>query len=318
MPLIILQPFGDKDGQKHFMDTVEMKVPIDTMKKFIAEPMLSAVKSYYSSNEVAAWGVTPGVNDVNIKKWNRVQPGDLVLFSANKKIRGIGTVAFKFHSKEAAKTLWGYNQKNQTWEYMYLLDELQNVDIEIEKFNEVVGYAKNYIIQGFNVLDEEKSEKFLAHFEMFSDKIIEDVSEDEYNETLDEFDTLDKKVLTSARKEQQFLRKKLFNNHQTFKCGICNKTYPVAFLVASHIKMRSLCTLDEQKDWKNIVMPMCKFGCDDLYEKGYIGVEDGIVKVLKNDSTDLKSYLKLLDGNKCDYWNSNTKIYFEYHKNQNK
>ena len=68
-------------------------------------------------------------------------------------------------------------------------------------------------------------------------------------------------------------------------CCIYNKKYPVSFLVAAHIKKRAECTLDEKKDFLNIVAPMCKMGCDELYEKGYIGVVDGSVFPYRFPST---------------------------------
>lgn len=62
-------------------------------------------------------------------------------------------------------------------------------------------------------------------------------------------------------------------------CGICNKEYPINLLITAHIKKQTHCTFEEKLDYKNIVMPMCKMGCDDLYEKGYIFIRDG--KVMK-------------------------------------
>ena len=78
-------------------------------------------------------------------------------------------------------------------------------------------------------------------------------------------ESLDRKTEVSTRNEQRFLREHLFKNKKMAKCGICDKEYPVAFLVAAHIKRRANCSLDEKKDYKSVVMPMCKFGCDDLY-----------------------------------------------------
>lgn len=316
MPLVILQPFANKDSREHYVNTIEKKVPIAIIEKFVDNDLANKIKSFYSTGEIAVWGVTPGGNGVNVKKWDRINPGDLTMFSANKQISLVGTVTFKFRSKELANLLWGCDSKNQTWEYIYLLDETKIVDIKLEEFNRIVGYANNFIIQGFNVLDEEKSEKVLTNFELFSDRVIEEVNENEYYNALASLDNLDTKVFSSGRKEQQFLRKKLFGNNQRYKCGICGKTYPTTFLVAAHIKKRALCTLEEQKDWKHIVMPMCKFGCDDLYEKGYIGIYKGNIIILKKDETDLKEYTKNIEGNTCDYWNDETKKYFEFHLNQ--
>jgi len=63
-------------------------------------------------------------------------------------------------------------------------------------------------------------------------------------------------------------------------------------------------------------MPMCKFGCDDLFEKGYISIINGKVTINNKTSTKaLRLYLKTLEGLNCTYWNSDTKKYFEWHVN---
>lgn len=63
-------------------------------------------------------------------------------------------------------------------------------------------------------------------------------------------------------------------------------------------------------------MPMCKFRCDDLFEKGYISVINGEIKVNKKTVTDpLEIYLDSIKGLNCKYWSDATKIYFEWHNN---
>src|SRR5262245_46109236 len=67
-----------------------------------------------------------------------------------------------------------------------------------------------------------------------------------------------------------------FSGHDgTGTCALCGRTYPVAFLVAAHVKQRASCSEEERRDWAHVVMPLCKFGCDDLYEHGYVSVEPG-------------------------------------------
>ena len=52
--------------------------------------------------------------------------------------------------------MWNYNNKGDTWEYVYFIDEVKSLDIPYIEFNRVVGYADNFVIQGFNILDDEK------------------------------------------------------------------------------------------------------------------------------------------------------------------
>lgn len=50
------------------------------------------------------------------------------------------------------------------------------------------------------------------------------------------------------------------------------------FLWAAHIKKRSLCADHERRQLSDIAMAACLFGCDALFEHGFITVShDGII-----------------------------------------
>ena len=84
---------------------------------------------------------------------------------------------------------------------------------------------------------------------------------------------LDRVVQAVQRVEQMYLRKFLFSG-RTASCDLCGRHFDVEFLVAAHIKKRAVCTDSERCDVSNIVMSACKFGCDELFERGYISVAD--------------------------------------------
>ena len=95
---------------------------------------------------------------------------------------------------------------------------------------------------------------------------------------------------------------------------MCLKILPVELMVAAHIKPRSKCTESERLDPK-VVMPMCKIGCDALYENDYLTVDDlGAVRRPKYSlvADDLTVILDGLEGNVCPYFNDQTKDYFSY------
>ena len=67
---------------------------------------------------------------------------------------------------------------------------------------------------------------------------------------------------------------------------------------------------------KNIVMPLCIMGCDSLFEKGYLLVNnEGLVEINQNKTITKKvdSYVSKLKGNKCNHFNEKTSSYF-YHR----
>ena len=79
------------------------------------------------------------------------------------------------------------------------------------------------------------------------------------------------------RNEQAILREWLFEGHTRCSCAICGEEYPISALVAAHKKKRAECTEVERVD-PFIVMPLCLFGCDFLYEERHVIVDEGTVK----------------------------------------
>lgn len=318
MNRVILQPTGNRDAREHYDDTILNPVSLKVIEKYLSDKEFKEIENIYPNGEALVWGVTRGKNNVNFNKWDKIQTGDISFFARNKEIFSSAIVTMKLHNRNLARDLWGEDNEGRTWECVYFLDELKKQSISYETFNRVVGYASKNVIQGFSVLDEEKSEKILSYFDLGSDEYFSEITEQEFEKATLSFnvDSLDREAKTKIRVEQGFLRDKLFRNKKTDTCGICGRLFPIEFLVAAHIKKRSLCNDDEKLDYKNIVMPMCKFGCDDLYEKGYITVISGNVIINKKFKVteEMKKYLADIENRLCMYWNNSTQRYFEWHQ----
>ena len=117
-----------------------------------------------------------------------------------------------------------------------------------------------------------------------------------------------------TRREQAILRTLLFKGGAQSTCALCHNELPTSLLVAAHIKPRTDCLDDERKD-PNVVMPVCKIGCDDFFEKGYVTVDHaGSVRIndAKPISADLRRILTEIEGNHCSYFNAATSAYFDY------
>jgi hypothetical protein len=117
-----------------------------------------------------------------------------------------------------------------------------------------------------------------------------------------------------SRKEQDLLRAILFKGVSESKCAICHRTFPTDLMVAAHIKPRSKCSTRERKN-PSVVMPVCKVGCDDFFEKGYIIVgNSGEIKINENMilSNELEIVLRELTGKYCTHFNNDTEIFFSY------
>jgi hypothetical protein len=93
---------------------------------------------------------------------------------------------------------------------------------------------------------------------------------------------------------------------------------PVQFLVAAHIKKRAQCSETERLDIPTIAMSACKFGCDALYEEGYISVDaTGTISMspLAPAGGAAANYLRRISGRACGAFNADRAPYYAWHRN---
>lgn len=324
MSKLILQPSGNSDAKKHYIETIENPVNLDSIRNLLNEADYNTLLKIYPDKLTFIWGVTKGKKNTNVKGWNKIDRGDVTLFSQDGAVFASGVTTYKIHNVDLAEHLWGYNDKGMTWEYIYFLSEIYPLKIKYPALNRLIltkegaFYKDNYIIQGFTVLEEWQSLDFFKSYNLKSDLFLPEIDEDDFLEVenkLFESEETDAEYRAKRRLEQSYLKSRLFGKSINAKCSCCGKELPVSFLVAAHIKKRSNCIHVERID-PNVVMPMCKFGCDDLYEKGYITVLNGIF--IKKDSIittpSLLSYIESIEGNQCEYYNLQTEPYFEWHR----
>ena len=106
MSHVILQPSGNKDAREHYANTIERPIEISRLSKFIDKSHTDKLKRLYPDGQVPVWGVTPGKNHANKNKWDKIESGDVVLFSGDGKIYASATVSIKLHNKNLLKICW--------------------------------------------------------------------------------------------------------------------------------------------------------------------------------------------------------------------
>jgi predicted transcriptional regulator len=170
----------------------------------------------------------------------------------------------------------------------------------------------------FGYMTPEQSKRLLTRCTVKSDdESLNQQSESQLCDAMDKLCASDKQREVLQRTEQSLLRERIFGKVSTGECGICGREFPVNLLIAAHIKPRSRCTSKERNDYRNNVIPMCKFGCDDLFEKGYVTVRKGKVTTPYRPSglktTTVNKYLKAIAGLPCKHWQLTSIPYFNWH-----
>ena len=128
---------------------------------------------------------------------------------------------------------------------------------------------------------------------------------------------LDVRGVAVRRGEQSSMRRVVIGDGKTCRCALCGKVFPTSFLVAAHIKPRQYCSPSEKRDIKNIGMPCCQFGCDALFERGFVTVDKTgriIVSRVKPGATDLSAFLRQLSTRRCRCHTSESENYFDWHR----
>jgi len=193
---VAIQPAGNEFGRQHYVDTVENLVDLNKFSDFLGDDKedLFAISD---NGKIALWGVTPGTNGVNVSKYDKLEPGDTVLFTRKGFVYASGTITHLFHNKQFAKQLWGLDDKEQTWEYMYSLGAIENHQIPYQALRDAIGSEEGDNFMGFRVLDGEKSDGAL--------------------EVLDRPNVTFEKILTRGPQDPPRLGERFKNRHAIWK-----------------------------------------------------------------------------------------------------
>jgi hypothetical protein len=309
---LILHPAETMPGEDDFHGA--SRQPVAAFRKYLKDPVQErTLTSTFANGILYARGATKALNNSNHTKWQRIEPGDLALFFRNKLLIGSGEVVLNIKSAELSDDLGRGVEpgSNLPYELIYVVKNIKPWNIDRKDLYVKIGYNNPnqlafQVIQGGKAADvaewlEEQSEITRTQLEDIVEKLRD----------LEETDEL---RLRLARKEQAYWRQMLFKGSQIGQCAICNEHYPVDLLVAAHIKKRSACDREERLDPNN-VLPMCLFGCDALFERGYVFVDKfGRVRLGRSStfSSTLRNRLTKLDRF-VSCWSDKNSWYFAEH-----
>ena len=153
---VAIQPAGSPASRQHYLDTIENPVKISQYEKLLGSDLVNLQK--VSNNGLTAlWGVTPGTNNANVSKYKRLAAGDTVVFTRDKTAFASAQITYLFRNKQLAENLWGKDNKNQTWEYMYALSHVEKISLSYRDLQKAIDSKSGDNFMGFRVLDRQKS-----------------------------------------------------------------------------------------------------------------------------------------------------------------
>lgn len=318
MTKIAFQPASDPMSLENLEKSLFSPVILSEIDALKGSSLAEELALTYPGDMARIGGVKRGKKDRQLREWEKLERGDIVLFMKDDEVFLSGTVTHTVRDEKLAHELWGADDKGWVPECVYFVDEMKKQRIPRETVNRLCGHDPDMPWEGFSVQSERASANLLYAFVNLESQVyFPIVEEDEYRRIVQSFDPtepMDASRRALMRKEEGFLRKHLFSGKAMDACGICGREIPTQFLIAAHIKVWEECTTEDRLDYENIVMPMCKLGCEELYRRNYLTVIDERVQVTtaKVDSKDLRAYLTKVKNRVCTWWRGSEK-YFDWH-----
>jgi hypothetical protein len=111
------------------------------------------VRDAFGTADFRLWA--PKASDNNEAIWERMCKGDLVLLypHGEPRILRCFEITGTLDSPALGKLVWGATAPGVVFRHLYSLGEEKPCKLDLKGFNEVLGYAPNYKIQGFGVYD---------------------------------------------------------------------------------------------------------------------------------------------------------------------
>ncbi|MEV4161416.1 hypothetical protein [Nonomuraea dietziae] len=322
---VMLQPASLKTPAvaRHYQDTIRNYVDLAAHADLLSGDDLAVLQRLYPDGAAPLWGVTPGTNNSNVGRIRNLRRGDHVFFYGDYHLYLSGLVTHRFHNEALAERLWGRDHKEQTWEYMYALDELRGCQIPIVEVREALPTVTSHrwFVQSPIVVDGIGADNLinLAQLDISAAPPIESSQPpaDDAADIPSFTGALEREALRAARGEQERLKRHLLPG-QTGVCVLCGRTLDRGLLVAAHIKKRMHCSDDERRDLANIAMLNCILGCDALYENGYIGVGPGgeiLISGAALNGPGVAEHVDMfLKGRTTPWWSEEREKYFAWHR----
>jgi hypothetical protein len=122
---------GNPAADQHFEDTIQRKRTLDEVRQFLPTQELKNLENIYHGSDFIVWGAVPG--PLNESRWDKMQPGDVVLIYSHGRIRFAGEIAAKVRNTELSRYFWREDNTGSTRELMYFIVNEESTDVPMEE-----------------------------------------------------------------------------------------------------------------------------------------------------------------------------------------
>lgn len=246
MKNIFLAPRSNETAYEHFQSTILSGRPYSFVEPYLNEKEKTVLSKYET---VRVWGTKENLRS----RWEKMEPGDYVLFYGKGVFYESARIVLIKHSEELATKLWPLDNDGSSWPCLFFVDNFKEVNISIKTVQELAEYEPTWdkvlgfmrlndkglqaITQKFGSIEtflNQKPEVYQA-IENIIEEVNDEIIEDEIEESVDKakllkeasdfrttregytVDTSSKKVRVENRTQKQRIAKL-----EDYSCQICN------------------------------------------------------------------------------------------------
>lgn len=162
---IVIFTAGRQDAYEDYEKSVKQGHELDEVAPFLSDEDIEELEATSEDNRVHLWGSSvPG-------KWQNVEVGDVALVYHDGRFVSRGRVILLRENYELAERLWndGVNHNrwdpDNPWKYLTFLTEVEETDVDVEAFNELVGYDETYRPQGFTRVADNRLSRLTEEYD---------------------------------------------------------------------------------------------------------------------------------------------------------
>lgn len=157
---IFLMPCGASKTREHLHNTVLKPVEQSTILPTVLDETKQQLQTIFGDKDIAVWGSVYGRN--NQVFFNKMRPGDQILFVVGKEVKVGAEIAYKTISPELSSKIWP-EDNGRLYSLIYFLDNVKVVSTPLSEVFSPLGYSQNYILRGLSSVSEEKLTTFYEH-----------------------------------------------------------------------------------------------------------------------------------------------------------
>lgn len=212
MPGIVIFTAGRQDAYEDYKRSVDEGHPIEELEPYLSPEDCEELRVTSEDGNAHLWGSS--VPD----KWQNVGPGDIALIYHDGEFVARGQVTLLRENYELAEHLWKDTvdhdrwDPDNPWKYLTFLSDIEEISVDVEAFNELVGYDETYRPQGFTRVADHRLDQLQKEYDSVETALAEltgtgekvhHVDETEVEETPDLADRL-KAASTNGSRAEEF------------------------------------------------------------------------------------------------------------------